>query len=101
MAAPARINTVERVEQPRQDLVRNPDLLECVNTARGEREVNGAPADEISRVRISSALVEIDFGDQPAFASGVPKVASYEAGTWGPSEADDLLARDGRSWRTP
>jgi glucose-6-phosphate 1-dehydrogenase len=26
---------------------------------------------------------------------------TYPAGTWGPSEADRLLARDGRRWRTP
>ncbi len=25
----------------------------------------------------------------------------YAAGTWGPKEADDLLARDGRYWRNP
>jgi len=25
----------------------------------------------------------------------------YPAGTWGPAEADALLARDGRAWRTP
>jgi glucose-6-phosphate 1-dehydrogenase len=25
--------------------------------------------------------------------------ASYEAGTWGPAEADGLIARDGRAWR--
>jgi glucose-6-phosphate 1-dehydrogenase len=25
---------------------------------------------------------------------------NYGAGTWGPAEADELLARDGRSWRT-
>jgi len=25
---------------------------------------------------------------------------NYDAGTWGPAEADELLARDGRSWRT-
>ncbi|HET8569735.1 MAG TPA: glucose-6-phosphate dehydrogenase [Candidatus Limnocylindria bacterium] len=31
-------------------------------------------------------------------ASDVPP-ASYAAGTWGPPEADALLARDGRSWR--
>ncbi len=28
-------------------------------------------------------------------------VARYEAGTWGPSEAEALLLRDGRSWRRP
>ncbi len=26
---------------------------------------------------------------------------NYAAGSWGPGEADDLLARDGRAWRTP
>ncbi|ALC24956.1 glucose-6-phosphate dehydrogenase [Streptomyces pristinaespiralis] len=29
------------------------------------------------------------------------KPAQYPAGTWGPAEADDMLARDGRSWRRP
>jgi glucose-6-phosphate 1-dehydrogenase len=28
-------------------------------------------------------------------------LARYEAGTWGPAEADALLARDGRRWRRP
>ena len=28
-----------------------------------------------------------------------PAFPNYEAGTWGPPEADDLLARDGRQWR--
>jgi len=26
---------------------------------------------------------------------------TYQAGTWGPEQADDLLARDGRRWRKP
>jgi glucose-6-phosphate 1-dehydrogenase len=26
---------------------------------------------------------------------------NYASGSWGPKEADDLLARDGRSWRNP
>jgi glucose-6-phosphate 1-dehydrogenase len=25
----------------------------------------------------------------------------YRAGTWGPASADEMLARDGRSWRRP
>jgi glucose-6-phosphate 1-dehydrogenase len=29
-------------------------------------------------------------------ARGFP---NYAAGSWGPKEADDLLARDGRAWR--
>jgi glucose-6-phosphate 1-dehydrogenase len=28
-----------------------------------------------------------------------PDFPNYEAGTWGPETADDLLARDGRRWR--
>jgi len=32
-------------------------------------------------------------------ANGKP--AEYAAGTWGPAEADEMLARDGRSWRRP
>jgi glucose-6-phosphate 1-dehydrogenase len=31
---------------------------------------------------------------------GVP-LAQYAAGTWGPSAADALLARDGRVWHAP
>ena len=29
------------------------------------------------------------------------KPAQYAAGSWGPAEADEMLARDGRSWRRP
>jgi glucose-6-phosphate 1-dehydrogenase len=28
-----------------------------------------------------------------------PKLYTYPAGSWGPEEADDLMARDGRRWR--
>ncbi len=36
-----------------------------------------------------------------AFEEGHVPLARYEAGTWGPSEAADLLERDGRAWRRP
>ena len=29
------------------------------------------------------------------------QVEPYEAGTWGPPSADELMARDGRAWRRP
>ncbi len=32
-------------------------------------------------------------------SSDPPPMAEYPAGSWGPKEADDLLARDGRYWR--
>ncbi|HEX8795183.1 MAG TPA: glucose-6-phosphate dehydrogenase [Polyangiaceae bacterium] len=34
-------------------------------------------------------------------ADGYPPPPTYAAGTWGPEQADDLLARDGRRWRKP
>jgi len=37
-----------------------------------------------------------------AWASGDPKkFPNYEAGTWGPTEADTMLERDGRTWHKP
>jgi len=32
-------------------------------------------------------------------AESHPPMAGYTAGSWGPKEADDLIARDGHSWR--
>jgi glucose-6-phosphate 1-dehydrogenase len=28
-----------------------------------------------------------------------PRFPNYEAGSWGPAEADDLMEREGRKWR--
>jgi glucose-6-phosphate 1-dehydrogenase len=37
-----------------------------------------------------------------AWGSGDPrKFPNYEAGNWGPAEADTLIERDGRAWRRP
>ncbi len=33
------------------------------------------------------------------WAAEKPRFPNYNAGTWGPREADELLARDGRAWR--
>jgi glucose-6-phosphate 1-dehydrogenase len=30
-----------------------------------------------------------------------PNFPNYAAGTWGPAEADEFIARDGRAWREP
>jgi glucose-6-phosphate 1-dehydrogenase len=43
--------------------------------------------------RIVDPLVQ-RWEDEPA-----PEFPNYEAGTWGPRAADELLARDGRVWR--
>ncbi len=34
-----------------------------------------------------------------AAAKNAPELFEYPAGSWGPEKADDLLARDGRTWR--
>jgi glucose-6-phosphate 1-dehydrogenase len=36
-----------------------------------------------------------------AWSKAKEEVPKYEAGTWGPPEADELLKRDGREWRRP
>ena len=36
-----------------------------------------------------------------AFASDDLPLARYDAGTWGPEEADQLMEADGRRWRRP
>jgi glucose-6-phosphate 1-dehydrogenase len=36
-----------------------------------------------------------------AWAEETVPLARYEAGSWGPAEADQLVARDGRRWRKP
>ncbi len=52
-----------------------------------------ARADEIELAwSIIDPVLELWEGESP------PPLAFYETGTWGPSEADQLLARDGRAW---
>lgn len=66
-------------------------------------------------------LLDIILGDQSLFLSqdiieeswrvidpieevwqaGKPKLAIYKPGSWGPKEADDLIARDGHTWLAP
>ncbi|HYA45098.1 MAG TPA: glucose-6-phosphate dehydrogenase [Acidimicrobiales bacterium] len=36
-----------------------------------------------------------------AWAEGSAPLAGYAAGSWGPRQADTLIQRDGRQWRTP
>ena len=36
-----------------------------------------------------------------AWATGQSDLPTYPSGTWGPTEADLLIARDGRAWRKP
>jgi glucose-6-phosphate 1-dehydrogenase len=36
-----------------------------------------------------------------AWRRGVPALSPYPAGSWGPTEADTLIERDGRQWRRP
>ncbi len=36
-----------------------------------------------------------------AWGEGIPEIAPYAAGTWGPREAERLIGLDGRQWRRP
>ncbi len=51
--------------------------------------------DRSDSVEASWALLD------PAIAASRPSFPNYEAGSWGPREADELLRRDGRAWRKP
>jgi glucose-6-phosphate 1-dehydrogenase len=48
--------------------------------------------------RFCSRILE---GWREADAQASAPLPSYEAGSWGPAEADAMLARDGRGWRKP
>jgi len=36
-----------------------------------------------------------------AWDAGMPKLVTYEPGSWGPKEAEELIKRDGREWLAP
>jgi glucose-6-phosphate 1-dehydrogenase len=36
-----------------------------------------------------------------AWQKSMPDFPNYEAGTWGPTQADELIEKDGRRWRRP
>jgi glucose-6-phosphate 1-dehydrogenase len=51
-------------------------------------------ADEVERAWSIVDPIISTWAEDPA-----PDLPNYEAGTWGPEAADDLLAREGRRWR--
>ncbi|MEA3187383.1 MAG: glucose-6-phosphate 1-dehydrogenase [Chthoniobacter sp.] len=52
------------------------------------------------RDEVEQAWTFIDAIEHAWHNSGAaPKLFEYPSGSWGPSEADELLERDGRSWR--
>lgn len=57
---------------------------------------------EIAWDRVTRILEGWEQLDKQAKKEKAPMpLPKYAAGTWGPKEADDLLARDGRYWRNP
>jgi glucose-6-phosphate 1-dehydrogenase len=76
-------NTPEAYERLLLDAMRGDATL---FTRRDEVE---AQWEYIDRVLVASA------------AEGPQTPSTYAAGSWGPEQADDLLARDGRRWRKP
>ena len=51
------------------------------------------------RDEVEEAWAFIDKIEEAWQAADAPKLFHYPAGSWGPDEADDMLARDGRTWR--
>ena len=57
----------------------------------------GEPTLFIRRDEVEGAWRIID-SIETAWAKGKPALTTYAPGTWGPHEATDLLAREGRNW---
>ena len=51
------------------------------------------------RDEVEQAWAFIDAIEEAWAAASAPELFEYPAGSWGPEEADELLARDGRTWR--
>jgi glucose-6-phosphate 1-dehydrogenase len=51
-------------------------------------------ADEVEHAWAIVDPIVASWTDEPA-----PAFPNYEAGSWGPPESDELIARDGRKWR--
>jgi glucose-6-phosphate 1-dehydrogenase len=51
------------------------------------------------RDEVEEAWSFIDTIENGWAAKNAAPLTFYPAGSWGPEEADELLARDGRSWR--
>ena len=51
------------------------------------------------RDEVEQAWAFIDTIEEAWLAKDAPDLFHYPAGSWGPDAADDLLARDGRTWR--
>jgi glucose-6-phosphate 1-dehydrogenase len=61
----------------------------------------GDPTLFARRDEVEQAWAFIDTIEQAwaAKKKGAPELYTYPAGSWGPEAADELLARDGRTWR--
>jgi glucokinase len=66
---------------------------EVVTLHRGEPEGSGPIALISAGTRLGEALLR--------WSGGRCHAPAYAAGTWGPAEADALIAADGAEWRTP
>jgi glucose-6-phosphate 1-dehydrogenase len=51
------------------------------------------------RDEVEEAWAFVDPIEEAWHAKNAPELYFYPAGSWGPDEADELLARDGRAWR--
>jgi glucose-6-phosphate 1-dehydrogenase len=64
-------------------------LVDCM---RGDASLFTREDEVVEQWQIVDAIVAFWRRDRPSFPN-------YAAGTWGPPSSDELMARDGRSWR--
>jgi glucose-6-phosphate 1-dehydrogenase len=64
-------------------------ILDCM---RGDASLFTREDEVVEQWQIVDAIVAFWRRDRPSFPN-------YAAGTWGPSTSDELIQRDGRSWR--
>ena len=64
-------------------------LLDCM---RGDASLFTREDEVVEQWQIVDAIVAFWRRDRPSFPN-------YAAGTWGPASSDELIQRDGRSWR--
>jgi glucose-6-phosphate 1-dehydrogenase len=61
--------------------------------------MSGDPTLFARRDEVEEAWAFIDTIENAWREKNSPPLTFYPAGSWGPEEADELLARDGREWR--
>ena len=90
--------TKERLEEVARTRLDGAKLVVVANREPFSHVHDG---DEIRCIRPASGLATALDPVLQAWENDDAPLAKYEAGTWGPEEADRLIEADGRRWRRP